>query len=191
MLLLPIPSLISNIPSIDDIVTFQRQSQIVQSAVYYSCLDLQPVVREPLLAPLIVTGGITKGIVYESSLIIKPEPEVSKPQGTETKQPVAQEPQGKRVNFVVTAYSAQDKGVNRKGITASGAVARPWYTVAASRGYPFGTRIHLIDLKKTVVVQDRGGSIKGNRLDLFVGSRKEALKFGRKKMEGIVLSDNK
>ncbi|MDA8210365.1 MAG: 3D domain-containing protein [Clostridia bacterium] len=77
--------------------------------------------------------------------------------------------------------------MNGRGITASGVRARRWHTIAASRSYPFGTRIHIPALGKTFVVQDRGGAIRGNRLDLFVGDRKEALRFGRRRLVGIVL----
>ena len=105
-----------------------------------------------------------------------------------TQQRAKQEPlTGRRVMFEVTAYMAHDSGMNGKGITASGVRARRWYTVAASRGYPYGTRIHFPALGKTFVVQDRGGAIRGNRIDLFVSSRAEALKFGRKWLEGVVL----
>lgn len=107
----------------------------------------------------------------------------------ETKPPVKTFPkhQGPKVVFEITAYTARDKGMNGRGITASGVRARRWHTIAASRSYPFGTRIHIPALGKTFVVQDRGGAIRGNRLDLFVGDRKEALRFGRRRLVGIVL----
>lgn len=110
----------------------------------------------------------------------------------ETKPPVEKTPnnlRGRKVVFEITAYTAHDRGMNGKGITASGVRARRWHTVAASRSYPFGTRIHIPALGKTFTVEDRGGAIRGNRLDLFVGDRKEALKFGRRKLEGIILHD--
>lgn len=89
--------------------------------------------------------------------------------------------------FTVTAYTSHDKGMNGKGITASGLRAKRWHTVAASRGIPFGTRIYFPELGRTVVVQDRGGAIKGNKIDLYVGSRKEALNFGKQQLEGVIL----
>jgi 3D (Asp-Asp-Asp) domain-containing protein len=106
-----------------------------------------------------------------------------------TQQRAKQEPlTGRRVMFEVTAYTACDKGMRGDGITASGARAVPWRTVAASRGYAYGTRIWLKELNRVVVVHDRGGAIRGNRIDLYVEDRQTALKWGRRKLEGVVLN---
>ncbi len=99
--------------------------------------------------------------------------------------------------FELTAYTAKDKNMRGDGVTASGRKAIPWRTVASSRHYPIGTRIYIPELKRTVVVQDRFASAKrekelkipANRLDLYVGlsNKAEAKKFGRRKLEGIIL----
>lgn len=82
--------------------------------------------------------------------------------------------------FRVTAYTSSDKGMNGKGVTASGALATPYRTVAADPNIPFGTV--LVDTKsgERFVVEDRGGAIKGDKLDLYVGrdNRKDALQYG-------------
>lgn len=74
------------------------------------------------------------------------------------------------------------------GITASGAKASAWYTVAAGKSYPIGTVIYIPALKNKpnggwFVVQDRGGAISDSRLDIFFGSHGEALQFGRRNLE--------
>lgn len=74
------------------------------------------------------------------------------------------------------------------GITASGASATPWYTLAAGRGVPIGTIVYIPSLSHTAnggwfVVQDRGGAISNNRIDIFMGSHGEAIQFGRKNLE--------
>ena len=71
------------------------------------------------------------------------------------------------------------------GITASGAKASSWYTVAAGKSYPIGTIIYIPALKNKpnggwIVVQDRGGAISGNRIDIYVNSHSEALQWGVK-----------
>ena len=70
------------------------------------------------------------------------------------------------------------------GITASGAPASTWYTVAAGSCYPMGTVIYIPYFKDKpnggwFVVQDRGGAISSNRLDIYMGSHSQALQFGR------------
>lgn len=68
------------------------------------------------------------------------------------------------------------------GITASGrrAVYDEVGIVAAPKAFPFGTLIYIegLGLKD---VQDRGGAIEGNRLDVLFGTHEEALEFGVRK----------
>ena len=74
------------------------------------------------------------------------------------------------------------------GITSSGAPAKEWYTVAAGSGYPIGTVIYIPALADKpnggwFVVEDRGGAISNNRIDVFMGSHSAALQYGRKNLE--------
>jgi 3D (Asp-Asp-Asp) domain-containing protein len=74
------------------------------------------------------------------------------------------------------------KGRPKKvGVTASGTKAKPKRTIAAdTRHYPFGTVIYVPGWGYGRV-EDRGGAIKGpDKLDLFFGSRKKALQWGRR-----------
>lgn len=84
--------------------------------------------------------------------------------------------------FTVTAYCACKKCCGKTtGKTASGKIAKANHTVAASKQFAFGTQL-VID-GKVYTVEDRGGAIKGNRIDVFFSSHKAALQFGRKKMK--------
>lgn len=78
----------------------------------------------------------------------------------------------------VSAYTSRDKSMNGRGITASGERAVEGRTVAADSRYPFGTLIYIPALDKHLVITDRGGSIKDDRLDLYFERRKDAMKFG-------------
>lgn len=80
----------------------------------------------------------------------------------------------------VTAYCPCSKccGKWANGITAIGTTAKAGRTVAAPPGYAFGTKL-LIN-GKVYVVEDRGGAIKGNRLDMYVNTHAEALRWGVK-----------
>lgn len=78
-----------------------------------------------------------------------------------------------------------DKGY---GKTASGAMAKSWYTVAAGKGYPIGTVIYIPAMKNKpnggwFVVQDRGGAISNNKLDIYMSTYNECIQFGRKNLE--------
>lgn len=88
-----------------------------------------------------------------------------------------------------SAYCACVKCCGKtNGITASGAKATAWYTVAAGKGYPMGTIIYIPALSNKpnggwFVVQDRGGAISNNKLDIFCSTHNEALQFGRRNLE--------
>ena len=69
-----------------------------------------------------------------------------------------------------------------RGQTASGAMAQAGRTIAAPKGVPFGVRVLALmpDGSQHVigVVEDRGGAIKGNKLDVYFDTHEEALRFG-------------
>ena len=74
------------------------------------------------------------------------------------------------------------------GITASGERVKAWYTVAAGKSYPLGTIIYIPALADKpnggwFVVKDRGGAIKDNKLDIYMTTYEECIKFGRKNLE--------
>ena len=90
--------------------------------------------------------------------------------------------------FKITAYCACKKCCGKtNGITASGVKAREGITVAAdTRKLPFGTNLY-IDGVGERTVQDRGGAIKGNKIDIFFNSHQQALKFGVQYKEVFII----
>ena len=102
---------------------------------------------------------------------------------------VAASVQGKTPSVVTlntSAYCAASCGGNTR--TASGAIASTWYTVAAGKGYPAGTIIYIPYFANKpnggwFVVQDTGGAITNNHLDVWMGSMAECLSFGRRNLE--------
>jgi len=89
------------------------------------------------------------------------------------------------VMMQVTAYCSCPKccGPNAIGITASGKDIsyNAGKFVAADRSMPFGTRLLIPGYDEAPVeVIDRGGAIKGDRLDVFFPTHDEALQWGRR-----------
>lgn len=75
--------------------------------------------------------------------------------------------------------SGSHKGERKKvGITASGTKAHPGTIAADTSVYPFGTIIFIPGYGYGRV-EDRGGAIKGEHIDLFFKNHKQALKWGR------------
>ena len=74
------------------------------------------------------------------------------------------------------------------GVTSSGAIAKEWYTIAAGKSYPIGTVIYVPALADKpnggwFVVEDRGGAISDNKIDIYMGSHSQAIIFGRRNLE--------
>jgi 3D (Asp-Asp-Asp) domain-containing protein len=89
------------------------------------------------------------------------------------------------VRMRVTAYCACRRccGKFADGITASGhKIRRGDAFAAADRRYSFGTEMVVAGYNngKTIKVLDRGGAIRGNKLDLFFHSHKKARQWGVK-----------
>ena len=82
--------------------------------------------------------------------------------------------------YKVTAYCSCSKccGSYASGYTSSGTKATAGRTVAAPSNLPFGTKLKING--NTYVVEDRGGAIKGNRIDIYVNSHSAALAWGVK-----------
>ena len=128
-------------------------------------------------APVLNESGITA------------ESELYKPENTINKQPDnsqsnAEQPgEWESIRMRITAYCPCPKccGQYSDGITACGHKIQPGDTfVVADRRYPFGTEILIPGYSNSQPVQvlDRGGAIKGNRLDVFFATHQEALEWG-------------
>lgn len=81
--------------------------------------------------------------------------------------------------FKVTAYCSCAKCCGKvTGRTASGSHAVAGKTVAASGQFAFGTKLNINGQEYTV--EDRGGAIQGNRIDIYMNSHAEAVAWGVK-----------
>ena len=79
--------------------------------------------------------------------------------------------------YKITAYCPCSKCCGKTtGRTASGTTATAGRTVAASSKFAFGTKLNIGGHVYTV--EDRGGAINGNKIDIFVNTHAEALQWG-------------
>ena len=79
--------------------------------------------------------------------------------------------------YKITAYCPCAKCCGKtSGITASGTKATAGRTVAASSQFAFGTKLNIGG--HTYTVEDRGGAVNGNKIDIFVNTHAEALAWG-------------
>ncbi len=95
------------------------------------------------------------------------------------------------VRMRVTGYCPCSKccGAFSDGITANNHHIQPGDAFAAAdKSYQFGTEMMIPGYNddKSVQVMDRGGVIKGNRLDLFFHSHQEALEWGVQYLDVLI-----
>jgi 3D (Asp-Asp-Asp) domain-containing protein len=97
------------------------------------------------------------------------------------------------IRMEVTAYCPCTKccGENAQGITASGhdvSYNNSRFVAADTEHLPFGTKLVIPGYAGGAVeVIDRGGAIKGHKLDVFYPTHEEALQWGRQWVEVTVL----
>jgi 3D (Asp-Asp-Asp) domain-containing protein len=93
----------------------------------------------------------------------------------------------------VTAYCPCTKccGPKAQGLTANGQSVSyndGKFVAADTDVLPFGTRLLIPGYHADAVeVIDRGGAIKGNRLDVFFPTHEAALEWGRRQVDVIVV----
>jgi 3D (Asp-Asp-Asp) domain-containing protein len=91
-------------------------------------------------------------------------------------------PQAIMKTFSATAYSL-------KGATASGINVRRGIIAADPRVLPIGSVVRILAGKYSGIytVMDTGGSLKGRRIDIYMPSQAEALRFGSRQVKVEVL----
>ena len=79
--------------------------------------------------------------------------------------------------YKITAYCSCSKCCGKStGRTSSGTQATAGRTVAAPAKFAYGTKLNIGG--NVYTVEDRGGAIKGNRIDIYVSSHSAALQWG-------------
>ena len=119
------------------------------------------------------------------------------PSGTLSEMETVPEPEPEWIEAVATAYCPCEIccgkwALNRPdGIvyTASGAIAEEGVTIAADWSvYSPGTILYIEGIGERTV-QDRGGAISGQKIDVFFNNHEDALHFGRQEVRIKVISD--
>lgn len=92
-------------------------------------------------------------------------------------------PMGPAAQYLATAYSL-------RGRTASGRMVSKGLIAADPRVLPLGARVRLETggYSGEYLVADTGRLIKGKRIDIWIPSSSEAMRFGRRKVKLTVLS---
>ncbi|BEP27700.1 3D domain-containing protein [Helicovermis profundi] len=81
------------------------------------------------------------------------------------------------------------------GITFSGTKAHPGVVAVDPKVIPLKSKLYVESLDRTkdygfASAEDTGSAIKGNRIDLFIGDNKAAMRYGRRNVRVYVIDDN-
>lgn len=114
--------------------------------------------------------------------------------GTKEKIPGVPDNYSKVITCRATAYDGSYETLGKYNPrTALGAVPTVGTVAVDPKVIPLGTKLYITSTDGSYVygycfAGDTGGSIKGNRVDLFMGSRREALNFGSRQVNVYVLN---
>lgn len=104
------------------------------------------------------------------------------------------------LHFVATAYTAAEDECGKPighpdyGRTASGEMVRRGIVAVDTDVIPMHSLIRIEgagDLSGVYEVKDTGGAIKGNKIDIYVPTKHEAYKFGRRDIKVYILREGK
>ena len=85
------------------------------------------------------------------------------------------------MNVVATAYT---------GYSTTSTGQKPvWGTIAVDpKVIPYGTKVYIPKFNKVFIANNTGGAIKGNKIDIFMNTKKECYSWGRKNIEIHILN---
>lgn len=167
--------------------------ELLEKILQVDEFDVKRAARTAVAAGLIAAGpailGYQKGAAQKG--VEKPEiaPKVEMPAPTKEEEPSVWQ----TINMRVTAYCPcpECTGEDSPGVTASGHKIQPDDVfVAADKRYSFGTEMVIPGYNddQPVKVLDRGGAIKGDRIDVFFPTHDEALEWGVQNLDVEVQS---
>lgn len=108
----------------------------------------------------------------------------------QTKKQVATDslPKGKFIINASAYTAAADECGKSDGITASGKMVKENETIACPKNFAFGTKIN-IEGYGIYTCFDRGGAIKGNKIDIYMKTKAQAFAFGRRNLVAEVVTE--
>ena len=158
----------------------KKQDQIVQYGVdgikevtYKIKYQNEVEIEKTVISEVVVQEPVNKIVQVQKKVETSRSADLPRTSGTTTTAVIDGE------TYKITAYCSCSKCCGKTtGRTASGTQATAGRTVAAPSKFAFGTKLNIGGHIYTV--EDRGGAIKGNRIDIYVSSHSAALQWGVK-----------
>lgn len=99
-----------------------------------------------------------------------------------------------RLKVTATAYTSCDFGMQCTGVTATGKKVRKGHIAVDPKVIPLHSKVRIIsedypEINGIYYAEDTGSAIKGKKIDIYFNNKKEALQFGRRKVEIAILEE--
>jgi len=147
-----------------------------------------------------INGVLDSSVVVKDEVVTEPIPRIVE---KGSKELVIATSRGdtryrKAITMKASAYdlsyesTGKSPGDKYYGITASGTKARPGVVAVDPNVIPLGTKLYIESLDNTkdygfAIAEDKGGAIKGNKIDLFFNTNAECISFGRRNVKVYIL----
>lgn len=92
------------------------------------------------------------------------------------------------LEVIATAYSSTIEECDSTPFISASGKRVFWGMIAMGKEWKFGTRVFIPYFGKVFTVLDRGGAIRGNRIDIWMKSKEEAINFGVKRLKVYILN---
>lgn len=146
-----------------------------------------------------INGVLSSSVVLKDEIVTEPIPEITEKGSKDfivTSRGNTR--YRKAMEMTATAYDLSFQSTGKRpgdryyGITASGTRVRPGVVAVDPRVIPLGTKLYVQSLDSTkdygfAIAEDKGGAIKGNKIDLFFESSNDVYNFGRRKVKVYIL----
>ncbi|MBC5996464.1 DUF348 domain-containing protein [Romboutsia ilealis] len=153
------------------------EKEITYNLTYYDgklvkkALEGEKVSQEP------VDKIVKKGIKEEvEEVVVASRSTTSRNSNSSESKASSASKNGKHMVVQATAYAGDT-------ITSTGTVPK-WGTIAVDpKVIPYGSKVYIPQFNKTFIAEDCGGAVKGNIIDIFMGSEAECYKWGRRTID--------
>jgi len=134
-----------------------------------------------------VTEEQTKPVVHTAS--VKPAAPAPKESEPVVEAASTSKPSSKEITVKATAYTAYCEGCSGTTATGINLKANPNEKVIAvdPKVIPLGSKVY-VEGYGNAIAGDTGGAIKGNRIDVFIPAKQDAINFGVKQLKVTILN---
>lgn len=163
------------------LIVFSAKPSIAETLL--SPFQKQSAEQDPLKEAVGPREILRKAEAEDDLVTPKSDTSSKSPEPSTSGKAVEEAPLFPATNYVATAYSLRGK-------TASGRMVSKGIIAADPRVLPLGSRVRLEvpGYHGDYLVADTGGMIRGRRIDIWIPSSREAMRFGRRTVKLTVLS---